>query len=356
MEFTLSNQQLFPIGTTVKAYPQSNWRRSQIPPEGAPKGASTAEGVVGAGGSVTLSGLTAGTYYYAAAEVGGQWRYVLFVPIAPTGSGSAEEVAAEKARAEGAEAAIKGEVATEKAGREAAITAAVGAEEARAKAAENARLVAANNLSDLANAGTARGNLGLGTAATMAAGAAGEAGKVLKADDASTTNTRTPTNGSVTAAKIGDLAQGTRHYIKGVVGPEGSTQPGAKVMRWAPVYIPQPCKLTGIVYEVGEVSNGKVIVALYNSAGERKAVSTATAQSAAGQVQRVPFEAQFEVPEAGVYYVALLMESATGTFRGVKSLDPWKEAAEAAVAAPAAVAVPAEINNSGNKLPMMGTY
>jgi hypothetical protein len=61
-------------------------------------------------------------------------------------------------------------------------------------------LNAASNLSDLTNAATARGNLGLGTAATQNKVAAGSAG-VLDATDGSTTNSRAP-NG----AAGGDLA------------------------------------------------------------------------------------------------------------------------------------------------------
>ncbi|HSX06718.1 MAG TPA: hypothetical protein VLG92_03295 [Candidatus Saccharimonadia bacterium] len=54
------------------------------------------------------------------------------------------------------------------------------------------KLAVANNLSDLASAGSARSNLGLGTAATQSKVAAGSSG-VLDATDPTTTNSRAPT-------------------------------------------------------------------------------------------------------------------------------------------------------------------
>lgn len=81
MNFVLNNQQTFPIGTTVKAYPTANWSKSQLPPVGAPVGAAAAEAVVDATGAATLVGLVEGTHYFATAQVGGAYRYVHFVPV-----------------------------------------------------------------------------------------------------------------------------------------------------------------------------------------------------------------------------------------------------------------------------------
>jgi hypothetical protein len=66
----------FPNGTVVKAYPKSNWPTPAIP-SGAPVGSSAAEATV-SGSSATLFGLTAGTEYWAVAQVSGKYRYLGF--------------------------------------------------------------------------------------------------------------------------------------------------------------------------------------------------------------------------------------------------------------------------------------
>lgn len=78
MEFTGKGGQVFPAGTTVKAYLRTNWAKSEIPPSGAPKGAAVAEAVVADDGSYTFAGLTEKLNYFAAGEVAGVYKYVRF--------------------------------------------------------------------------------------------------------------------------------------------------------------------------------------------------------------------------------------------------------------------------------------
>lgn len=75
---TLNNQAKFPAGTSVAAYPESNWGASQLPVKGAPQGAATETATVAAGGNFTYTTLAFGVVYYAYALVGGEHRYMQF--------------------------------------------------------------------------------------------------------------------------------------------------------------------------------------------------------------------------------------------------------------------------------------
>lgn len=72
------------------------------------------------------------------------------------------------------------------------------------KANNTDALLKTDNLSGLTSQLTARTNLGLGTAATLSVAADGDAGtsQIVKGDDTRLTNSRTPTDASVTPAKL----------------------------------------------------------------------------------------------------------------------------------------------------------
>ena len=74
--FTLKRVDLFPSGTSVGAYKQSNWP-TNIPASGAPQGTADAT-AVSDGVSIQFNGLQSETDYYAVAQVGGVYKYVAF--------------------------------------------------------------------------------------------------------------------------------------------------------------------------------------------------------------------------------------------------------------------------------------
>lgn len=76
--YTLTAGGRFPVGTSVKAYPLSNWPAHLRPPSGAPVGSEDETAVVGSSGSAAFSALDADTRYVAYAEVASQHRYTAF--------------------------------------------------------------------------------------------------------------------------------------------------------------------------------------------------------------------------------------------------------------------------------------
>lgn len=77
----------FPVGTSVGAYPISNWAQHQLPPTGAPQGAAAETKTVASDGTLTYTTLSPEVAYVAYAQVSGAHRYVNFV-----GAGDPDEI------------------------------------------------------------------------------------------------------------------------------------------------------------------------------------------------------------------------------------------------------------------------
>lgn len=84
---------VFPEGTSVSAYPISNWPGRVVDQAAAPVGAAADTAPV-TSGSVTLDGLTEGGEYVAYALVGGAHRYVRFIAGANRSGALTERLAA----------------------------------------------------------------------------------------------------------------------------------------------------------------------------------------------------------------------------------------------------------------------
>lgn len=93
--FNLTASDRFPVGTSVGAYPESNWQAFALPPSGPPPGAATETQVVGSSGAASFVALADGVRYQAYASVSGQDRYVAFrTPAAASGETIAVSAAA----------------------------------------------------------------------------------------------------------------------------------------------------------------------------------------------------------------------------------------------------------------------
>lgn len=164
---TLGPHAKFPAGTVLSVYAGSAVFQQ-------PSGNPVASGTVGSDSMVTITGLDADTVYTAGARISGSWTAVRFRTAASVGS------------VQDATTSVKGIVRL--AGD------LDGTADAPTVPALAGKLVAASNLLDLTNVGSARSNLGLGSAATLNAPASGDAasGEVVKGGDSRLTDARTP--------------------------------------------------------------------------------------------------------------------------------------------------------------------
>lgn len=106
--FTLSAGQVFPDGTSVGAYPTTNWP-NKGQPSGAPLGAATSTATM-SNGQASFSGLTTGVGYWAVADIGGgSYRYVRFTAGLDTPGSPIPDALATQTELDAAAAAFSGQ-------------------------------------------------------------------------------------------------------------------------------------------------------------------------------------------------------------------------------------------------------
>lgn len=87
--FSAQVAQFFPAGTSVGAYPRSQWSTGAPPTRGtAPPGSPVSTSAVASDGTVTFANLTAKTVYVMGAQVGGTWTFVSFTAGADADQGT----------------------------------------------------------------------------------------------------------------------------------------------------------------------------------------------------------------------------------------------------------------------------
>lgn len=125
----------------------------------------------------------------------------------------------------------------------------------------------------------------------------------------------------------------------------------ANNMYIAGVTVPAACKLTGVVVSTGSGA-GNLIVALYDAAGTRVAVSASTAQ-VNNNAQFVPFTAQVNV-SAGIYYVAVVPSTSAQNFNQALPMGGSSSAAQGSFTTSATITPPPV--SGVTQMPVMSTY
>lgn len=307
--FTLNCVGTFPDGTSVGAYPLTNWP-GRVRQDAAPPGSATNSQTVAAE-SVTFTGLSTQTTYVAYGLVGSTHRYTQFY-VGPEPNrvpdGSLESADFPD------NTLAPSKLANQTAG----------------------KILQANS-SGVVTGTAVTGDVTISNSGVTAIGATKVTSGMLA--------------GSIVLSKLTQPDVGT-YFRNPTLNP--SSTAGTTLYQWiAPVVIPWGATLTGIAYYAGATATGKARSAIYDSTGATRLANRTTDFTISGvnAFQKVAFDSTYAAP-AGLYWMSLMWDTTGTTFFGSGSIGPSSFVLQASFVTPSSITVP----TTAGITPVMTTY
>lgn len=278
--FTLDSTTVFPPGTSVAAYPTSNWPGNRVDTTAAPLGSATNSQTMGTS-NLTFTGLAAETDYVAYAQVGGVHRYVGFT-LKSLSAGGAIDLTA-----------LNTSIST-----------------------SGTRITADTGGTPVEVGLTSSGNSGLKIGSVLLYAQSG----VLRTPSGFVSDDTSTFSNGIAAANTVPTQAGTWQPVAATSGTDTACTNGTAYV--GSIFLPNNKTLTGIQYLIGSVGGTtKVIVSLHNYATGAVLKNSAVAGTVVGTAataQQVPFTGgTYTAIGPAHYWIGLTFDSATAKFRTV---------------------------------------